>query len=128
MNARTNHRLRTRLARGSAALALVAFAGVASSVGPAPASANTQSASDAHASLPETLVLTGIARDFRERTITGGHPDFERQPTRGFSHYVGLASDTLDADGKPTLATTGYKVTAQAQDASRRNIMPVTKP
>lgn len=128
MNARTNHRFRTWLARGSAALALVAFAGVASSVGPTPASANTQSSSDANASLPETLVLTGIARDFRERSVTSGHPDFERQPTRGFGHYVGLASDTLDADGKPTLATTGYKVTAQAQDANRRNIMPVTKP
>ena len=41
------------------------------------------------ASPPAQIVLTGIVRDFRERSKAGGHPDFEVQPVGGFGHYCG---------------------------------------
>lgn len=80
-----------------------------------------------NASLPQTLTLTGICRDFKWSTESGGHSDFQRQPTAGFAHYVGQVADTLDADKKPVFASTGYKVTAQATDAAGRNRMPTAK-
>lgn len=72
---------------------------------------------DPHNHLPGALTLNGIARDFRERKDPNGHADFERKPSSGFGHYVGMAADELDADGKPTLATTGFKVKKQARSA-----------
>jgi fibro-slime domain-containing protein len=33
---------------------------------------------------PERIDLTGVVRDFRERTAYDGHPDFERKPDHGF--------------------------------------------
>ena len=45
--------------------------------------------SDTQAGAPEAIVLTGVVRDFKERTAENGHPDFERRPDRGFGHYVG---------------------------------------
>ena len=38
---------------------------------------------------PEVIELTGVVRDFKERTVVGGHPDFERQPDGGFKHFCG---------------------------------------
>ena len=32
---------------------------------------------------PEEIRLTGVVRDFRERTDPGGHPDFELRPDEG---------------------------------------------
>lgn len=78
---------------------------------------------DSYAHLPLSVSLEGVVRDFRERTVQGGHPDFERQPSSGFGHYVGLVADQLDADGKPVFASTGYKVSRQATDAQGRNII-----
>ncbi|HRP63404.1 MAG TPA: fibro-slime domain-containing protein [Phycisphaerales bacterium] len=69
---------------------------------------------------PSELHLTGIVRDFRERTVPGGHPDFERQPAKGFGLYAGLVHHVLDADGKPTFSGEGYKVLAQPRDAMNR--------
>ncbi len=86
-----------------------------------------QQASSAASELPSSITLTGLVRDFRPRTVTGGHPDFERQPTGGFGHYVGSVEDQLDADGKPRFASTGFRVATQRTDSARRNIMPVTK-
>ena len=40
----------------------------------------------------------------------------------GFGHYAGMVRDTLDADGRPVLASTGYKVSTQWKDAQGRNI------
>lgn len=73
--------------------------------------------------LPETIQLTGVVRDFKARQVAGGHPDFQRQPTAGFAHYVYQVGDTLDEDGKPQFSSTGYKVTSQWRDAQGRNRM-----
>lgn len=78
-------------------------------------------ASDPHSHLPNTLVLTGTVRDFKERTVSGGHPDFERKPTSDFGHYMGMVADTLDKDGKPVLASKGYKVTKVYKDSAGRH-------
>lgn len=77
--------------------------------------------------LPAYLDLTLMVRDFKPRGTAGGHPDFEWQPTGGFGMYVGSVQDTLDADGKPVFASTGFKVNTQAVDARNRNIMPRSK-
>jgi fibro-slime domain-containing protein len=66
--------------------------------------------------------LTGVVRDFRARNAAGGHPDFELSPTAGLGHYVGMVQDLLDSDGKPVMASTGYKVAAEWQDGQNRNI------
>lgn len=82
---------------------------------------------DAYSDLPASIRLTGVIRDFKWRTETGGHPDFEWQPTGGYAHYVGEVKDDLDRDGKPVFKSAGYKVSTQATDSSGRNRMPVAK-
>jgi fibro-slime domain-containing protein len=95
---------------------LVLAAGVASM---APASRT----SDPHANLPATLSLTGVVRDFRERSVTGGHPDFERQPSAGFGHYVNMVNDSLGSEGKPVMRGTsgGNKLNSNFRDSAGRN-------
>lgn len=105
----------------SAYLAAVALA-VGTAVTLSPASAQETPA----AALPEYIELTGIVRDFQERSMPAGHPDFERKPSEGFGHYVSMVADELDESGKPVFHSTGYKVTSQWKDASGRNIMPPT--
>lgn len=85
---------------------------------------NNGSSSDPYANLPASMTLTGVIRDFREKSASGGHPDFEQQPSRGFGHYAYIVADQLDADGKPAFASKGRKVTAQYTDRAGRNIMP----
>ncbi len=77
--------------------------------------------SDPFRHMPATIQLTGVVRDFKERTAPGGHPDFERQPTRGFAHYMMQVADDLDSDGKPVFNTTGRKVTSNWRDSAGRN-------
>lgn len=74
--------------------------------------------------LPETIELTGIIRDFRERTESGGHADFEKKPGAGFGHYFNMVEDELDADGKPVFRSKGFKKTADWLDGQGRRIMP----
>lgn len=74
--------------------------------------------------LPNTLTLTGTVRDFRAVGSTGGHADFERQPTRGYAHYAYQVRNDLDNEGKPVFNNTGRKVTTQWKDSSGRNIIP----
>jgi fibro-slime domain-containing protein len=74
-------------------------------------------ADDPYAAYPNYVTIDGVVRDFRERHIPGGHPDFEKQPDDGFGHYVGMVADDLDDDDKPVFASTGYKVNASAHDA-----------
>ncbi|MCP4066886.1 MAG: fibro-slime domain-containing protein [Phycisphaeraceae bacterium] len=71
---------------------------------------------------PETLELTGVVRDFHERTAAAGHPDFERRPSSGFGLYCGNVATQLDADGKPVFSGSGFKVGSQWRDASGRPI------
>lgn len=73
---------------------------------------------------PETIELTGVLRDFIERTKQGGHPDFERQPAGGFGHYMGNVSTTLDADRKPMFVGGGHKIYTQWKNALGQPIHP----
>ncbi len=85
--------------------------------------ANGAPGSDPYAGLPDTLELAAVVRDFRGVDQTGGHQDFERSPTAGFCQVGKMINDTLDADGKPTFRSTGYKVNTVWKDASNRPIM-----
>jgi len=98
---------------------LVLAAGLAASLA---GSAGAQDG-DSFASLPSTITLTGVVRDFRERSVTGGHPDFQRQPTGGFGHYMQQSTDTLDDEGKPLFRSTGNMVASAWRDRSGRNII-----
>ncbi len=118
----------SRRTRWTMCAAVCAIAGAMAVIGTPRQTQANLNATDAFASLPATLQLEGMARDFRERTETGGHADFERQPTAGFGHYVGMVADDLDSDGKPVFASTGRKVNTQRRDSAGRNIMPVDKP
>jgi len=60
-------------------------------------------------------------RDMKERSVTGGHPDFERQPSAGFAQYTKMVADDLDADSKPVMRSTGNKLTSDWRDAAGRN-------
>ena len=71
---------------------------------------------------PAEIVLTGIARDFRERSHAGGHPDFERRPDGGFGLYCGNVAPELGPDGKPVFTGSGAKVTSQWKDLEGRPI------
>ncbi|MGE3109801.1 MAG: fibro-slime domain-containing protein [Phycisphaerales bacterium] len=79
--------------------------------------------SDPYRNLPPTIQLTGVVRDFKELSAPGGHADFERNPTRGFAHYMMQVNDELDGDGKPVFRTSGRKVTSNWRDAAGRNII-----
>ncbi|TVQ58656.1 MAG: hypothetical protein EA377_00025, partial [Phycisphaerales bacterium] len=50
-------------------------------IGSAPFTASAVLADD---EAPEYIELTGVVRDFIERTKPGGHPDMERRPDSGF--------------------------------------------
>ncbi|MCA9292529.1 MAG: fibro-slime domain-containing protein [Phycisphaerales bacterium] len=73
---------------------------------------------------PESVVLTGIVRDFNERSVAGGHTDFEQVPSAGFGHYMGNVATRLDADGKPVFTGAGFKVNSQWRDAQGNYIHP----
>ena len=107
--------------------AAMLVAAVLSGAGAWHAGATSTASTDPYATLPATIQLSGTCRDFKWASETGGHTDFEYQPTGGYAHYVGSVADTLDSEGKPVFASAGYKVTTQAQDASNRNIMSVSK-
>ncbi len=95
--------------------ALVLSAGTASPV---------TASDDPNASLPASLTLAGVVRDFKALNQTGGHPDFEKVPDGGYGHYVYICADQLDQDGKPVYASKGRKLSVNYRDASGRNICP----
>jgi fibro-slime domain-containing protein len=82
------------------------------------------STSDPYAALPSSMRMEGVVRDFRARNVAGGHADMELTPASGFGHYLGMVANELDADGKPVLVSTGYKIINQWRDAQGRNICP----
>lgn len=84
--------------------------------------------SDRYSYLPATLNLTGICRDFRWKTESGGHVDFEHVPAGGYAHYTDIVKDDLDSDGKPQFLSAGRKVNTQARDTQGRNRIPRSKP
>ena len=72
---------------------------------------------------PATLTLGGTVRDFKERSVAGGHTDFERQPTGGFGTYHEMVQNDIGTDAKPVYRSLGKKVNSFARDASNRNIL-----
>jgi fibro-slime domain-containing protein len=84
---------------------------------------------DQHSHLPETLVLDGVVRDFRDRGHASGHPDFQWQPRNSnnsgsFGLYTDIVRDELDAEGKPVFKSRGRKVNSKWRNAAGQNIMP----
>lgn len=83
---------------------------------------------DPYADLPTSITLQGTVRDFRDRSASGGHQDFQWQPRNAagsgsFGQYLNIPADELDSDGKPVFRSRGHKLTRQWRDASGRNIM-----
>lgn len=111
-----------RLSKASALAMMAGAAGLLTLGSTASASATAQS-DPSTANLPEQIVLTGTVRDFRERGVAGGHPDFERRPSSGFGHYQGIVADILGDDGKPVLASTGRKVSSDWRDSDGRKMI-----
>ncbi len=71
---------------------------------------------------PETIELTGVIRDFRERLADGGHPDFESKPIHGFKHYCGNVARYLGDDGRPVFTGVGFRVESEWEDGRGRPI------
>lgn len=97
--------IRSRLTATTGILLLGATAVTGASVASGTSGADDES--------PATLELTGIVRDFRERSKPGGHPDFERRPGAGYGHYVGNVAVELGVDGNPVFTGDGHKLRRQ---------------
>lgn len=65
-----------------------------------------------------SVSLGVIVRDFDE-----SHPDFGLYAADGQGRYAAIPSETLDVNGRPVMATTGRKVTADWTDALGNPIM-----
>ena len=107
-----------RMSKWIGASLLTAAAGLAATT-----AVGTPAPPDQYAGLPSTLTLTGVVRDFRERGTTGGHNDFELNPSGGFAHFQNIVADELDSDGKPVYRSTGFKTNTQWKDSAGRAIM-----
>ncbi len=101
-------------------LSVAAIAGLAVNATPKAAVAAEP---DPYAALPSSLTLVGTVRDFKARTETGGHTDFEWAPSAGYAHYMKQVSDSLDSEGIPQFNSVGYKVSSEWKDRSGRNII-----
>ena len=109
---------------GLAMLGLAATAGSLLSVGPSASVAQSGTPVDPYSDLPAEMTLTGIVRDFKERSVDGGHTDFELRPAGGFGHYMNNIAPTLDADKKPVFQGGGKKVSRQWRTSANQNIHP----
>lgn len=102
-----------------AMMALMGAAGAAASL--ATADGPSDSGSDPYANLPSTIQLSGVVRDFKARAESGGHADFELNPSPGFAHCMNLVQDQLGADGNPVFRSAGNKVSSNWRDSAGRN-------
>lgn len=80
---------------------------------------------NAPGSPPDSVVLSGVFRDFRPSTIkNGGHADFD-PPTlpndRGV--YAGMVKDTLNSLGSVEFNSTGHLMTTSAKDQHGNSII-----
>lgn len=66
---------------------------------------------------PPTLVLQGTIRDFKKKSETGGHVDFENIAVTGTGGVQRIVKDQLGADGKPVFRSKGVFVRTMAKDA-----------
>lgn len=73
---------------------------------------------------PNTIELTGVVRDFIERSKANGHPDMERRPVNGFGHYMGNVAMSLDSERKPVFVGGGRKVLSQWKNSAGQPIHP----
>ncbi len=71
---------------------------------------------------PQVIYLTGVVRDFKEKTVEGGHPDFENRPANGFGRYSANIATTIGPDSKPVYTGGGFKVASQWRDSQHRQI------
>lgn len=76
---------------------------------------------DPFSALPNTLNLNAVIRDFKGIDQTGGHADFERNPSGGFGQFGQMVNDDLDSSGKPTFKSAGRKITTTWKDSASRN-------
>ncbi len=102
---------------------IVGFSTLSMAQGPLGGTSGGSHGSDPYAELPDTITLSGVVRDFRERNAEGGHDDFERRPSSGFGHYMYMVADELNERGVPVFRSTGKKVGSNWRDAQGRNIM-----
>lgn len=72
--------------------------------------------------LPDSIDVTGIVRDFKERTDPDGHPDMEKRPDHGFARYSGNVALDIGPDRKPVFTGLGHKVASQYRDSEWRQI------
>jgi fibro-slime domain-containing protein len=108
---------RTQVLAGSSTLTFIAVAGLLTIL------SNQQTDATANNAMPDTVQLTGLARDFIERSKAGGHTDFEQVPTGGYGLYNKSISPNLGADGKPVfVAGAGKRVNVNYTDSSGRPI------
>ena len=114
-----NINLLRNYARPFGVLSLVTAAGLLAI--PMSASASEEGLED-KGDAPRYIELTGIARDFHEKSFDSGHPDFENRPDRGFGHYMGNVAAQLGDDGKPEFTGNGFKVREQWRDSEGRPI------
>ncbi len=86
-------------------------------------SAGDGSDGEAGDTLPDTLQLDCVIRDFKPKQWEGGHPDFE---SFGGTTTVGLVAEVLDDDGKPFSSgdLRGMKIQSEYRDSQGRNINP----
>ena len=99
-----------------------ALFGVAAVVVGSGQSAIGNSSPDPYAALPSTISLDATIRDFKANGEAGGHPDFQ---FFSGSTTVGLVRDTLDAAGKPVVASLrGKAISSEFRDSAARAINP----
>ncbi|MDG2031973.1 MAG: fibro-slime domain-containing protein [Phycisphaerales bacterium] len=67
---------------------------------------------------PESITLTGVVRDFKERSVEGGHPDFESRPDGGFGLYGQNIAVDIGEDEKPVFTGSGRKLRRQYKDSA----------
>lgn len=72
--------------------------------------------------VPQFIELSGVIRDFQERSVESGHPDFEKRPDAGFGHYSGNVAALLGENGKPVFTGNGWKNNSQWRDSAGRPI------
>jgi fibro-slime domain-containing protein len=87
------------------------------------ANAEATSPDDPGTTLPDTLKLDCVIRDFKPYNAEGGHPDFE---FFGGTTTVGLVAEYLNDQGKPVSSgdLRGYKIQSEYRDSQGRNINP----
>jgi len=91
---------------------------------PSASGASSGTSKDPYADLATSMDLVATIRDFKGKSESGGHPDFEAFGNN--TARIGLVKDTLDADGKPVMSTTAGTgdITTEYLDSQGHAIPP----